>query len=74
MYTEEQRKDAWSIAIELVGSFEDLLDEKNIKIPCSDSIEENDRQGGNNDAKLYGTEYYKLVEEVQNTLLDRFYK
>lgn len=51
-----------------VSAFEDLLDEKNIEIPCEDAIEQQDRYEGGNDAKLYGMEYYDLVDKVKDIL------
>lgn len=51
-----------------VEAFEDLLDEKNIEIPCEDAIEQQDRHEGGNNAKLYGMEYYGLVDKVKDIL------
>ena len=51
-----------------VDAFEDLLDKKNIEIPCEDAIEQQDRYEGGNDAKLYGMEYYDLVDKVKDIL------
>ena len=48
--------------------FEELLDEKGIEIPCSDETEQKDRYEGGNEAKLYGMEYWHLVEGIENLL------
>lgn len=54
------------IATEIVELFEDLLDEKGIEIPCEDKQEEAERHYGGNNAKLYGTEYWTLLDKVSN--------
>ena len=51
--------------------FEELLDEKGIEIPCEDSVEQRERYDGGNEAKLYGTEYWNLVDEV-NSLIELY--
>lgn len=51
-----------------VSAFEDLLDEKNIEIPCEDVTEQQDRYDGGNDAKLYGMEYHNLIDKVKGIL------
>ena len=43
------------IAIRILDEFEDLLDEKNVAIPSSD------REGREEEARLYGSEYYPLA-------------
>ena len=45
-----------------------LLDEKNIEIPCNDPTEEGHRHDDGNDAKIYGTEYFDLVAQVRELL------
>lgn len=52
----------------IVELFEDLLEEKGIEIPCQDEVEQKERYDGGNTAKLYGTEYYDLVDKVQRLL------
>ena len=43
--------------IAILDVFEDLLDSKEIEIPCEDEREQDERHDGGNDAKIYGTEY-----------------
>ena len=52
----------------IVDLFEELLDAKGIEIPCADETEQNDRHDGGNCAKLYGMEYYNLVEAIQGII------
>ncbi|MEG1523855.1 MAG: hypothetical protein RR475_02385 [Clostridia bacterium] len=63
---------AWTknrrIAASIVELFEDLLDEKGIEVPCSDEMEQKERYNDGNSAKLYGTEYWNLVQEVEEYL------
>lgn len=56
------------LAEEIVDVFENLLDEKNIEIPCDDLTEEDERHDGDNDAKLYGTVYFDLIAQVRELL------
>lgn len=56
------------LAEKIVDVFENLLDEKNIEIPCDDFTEEEERHDGGSDAKLYGTEYFDLVAKVRELL------
>lgn len=57
------------IAIEILDEFEELLAEKDIKIPS------NDREpDGRNQASLYGTEYYDLEDKISNILKREFRK
>ena len=55
----------------IVETFEDLLVEKNIEIPCSSEAEEAERHVDGNDAKLYGIEYWHLIDEVESRLPKR---
>lgn len=57
-----------SLADMIVECFEELLDEKGIEIPCADETEQKDRYEGGNDAKLYGMEYWNLVEKIESML------
>ena len=62
---ERERK----IAIEILDEFEELLAEKDIKIPS------NDREpDGQNQAFLYGTEYYDLEDKITDILKREFRK
>lgn len=63
---EENKKS--KLATEIVELFEDLLDEKGIEIPCADEVEQKDRYEGGNDAKLYGMEYWNLIDTIQAML------
>lgn len=56
------------LAENIIDIFENLLDEKNIEIPCNDPVEEEGRHDGGNDAKIYGTEYFDLVAQVRELL------
>lgn len=58
------------LANEIVELFEDLLDQKGIEIPCEDKEEQKERYYDGNEAKLYGTEYWNLVSEIENLLTD----
>lgn len=55
-------------ATAIVEIFENLLEEKGIEIPCDDTNEEKERHDGGNTAKIYGTEYYTLMEQIQELL------
>lgn len=52
-------------ATTIVEIFENLLEEKGIEIPCNDSTEENNRHDGGNTSKIYGMEYYNLIEQIK---------
>ena len=56
------------LANEIVELFEELLDKKGIEIPCDDETEQKYRYDGGNSAKLYGMEYWNLVDAVENLL------
>lgn len=64
-YEEEQKK---NLALDIVELFENLLDEKGIEIPCADETEQRDRYEGGNDAKLYGMEYWNIIDTIQTML------
>ena len=49
-------------AIAIVDLFEELLDEKEIDIPSDD------REGYDEEARIYGTEYYDLEDAVYELL------
>ena len=59
------------LAYAVVDAFEDLLDEKNIEIPCTDHFEEEERHHEGNVAKIYGTEYCDLIMKVMDILRGR---
>jgi len=50
------------LAIDIIDEFENLLDEKNITIPSRD------REGGKDEARIYGEEYYNLEDSITNIL------
>ena len=54
-------------AISILDLFEDLLDKKEIDIPSED------RTGEEGEARLYGTEYFQLEDDVTK-LLEQFEK
>lgn len=51
--------------IEIIECFEELLEEKGISIPSED------RCGDDEEARIYGSEYYDLEEKIL-FLLDKF--
>lgn len=55
---EEKRR----IAIDILAEFEELLNEHNIKIPSED------REGNEEEACLYGSEYYQLEDSITKTI------
>ena len=55
---------AREIAIRILDEFEELLDEKGITIPSAD------REGHEEEACLYGREYYQLEDAVVGILMD----
>lgn len=67
----EQASKSSELAASIVETFEDLLTEKNIEIPCSSEEEESKRHADGNEAKLYGVEYWHLIDEVESRLPKR---
>lgn len=62
-------------AMLIVNEFEELLDRKGITVPCSLESQEKERiENGENDAKLYGTEYSDLLDSVENILMGLLFK
>jgi hypothetical protein len=57
------REQAQGLAFQILQDVEELLDEKDITIPCSD------RQGDPEEARLYGSEYYLLEDAVTDILV-----
>lgn len=51
-------------AIAILDSFENLLEEKDITIPSDD------REGEESEARLFGSEYYNLEDEIINIISD----
>ena len=62
------------LACEIVELFEDLLDKKGIEIPCDDELESLERHFDGNEAKLYGMEFWTLVDDVESILNEEFGK
>ena len=60
------------LACEIVELFDDLLDKKGIEIPCDDEYETLERHYNGNEAKLYGTEFWELVGEIEFILNKEF--
>lgn len=52
-------------AAAIVEVFEGYLDSLNVRIPCESSDEEKERGYGNNDAALYGSEYWEIVDDIE---------
>ena len=46
------------MCLEIIDQFEQLLEEKDISIPCEDSAEEKERHDGGNNARIYDAEYW----------------
>lgn len=61
------------ITNQIMELFEDLLEEKNISIPCDDEEEERMRYEDGNTARIYGMEYYNLSGKIEKLLSDKFY-
>lgn len=53
-------------AAKILEIFENVLDEYNIKIP---SPEDNEREPGN-DAKLYGSTYSNLLDQIEKQIIN----
>mgnify|MGYP000210128552 FL=1 len=52
----------------ILDCFEELLDKLEITIPCADADEEEERKMDDNNARLYGMEYWSLYEQVEDLL------
>lgn len=57
-------------AIAIVDLFEQLLDSKEIDIPCSDQVEQSTRYKEGNCARIYGIEYCELIDAVMNEIYE----
>jgi CRISPR/Cas system CMR-associated protein Cmr3 (group 5 of RAMP superfamily) len=55
---------ARQIAIRILDEFGDLLDEKNVTIPLDD------KEGMEEEARLYGSEYYTLEDAITAILVE----
>ena len=56
------------LAARIVDLFDDLLDQKGIEVPCEDADEQAERHEGDNEACLYGMEYWTLVDKIEEML------
>ena len=52
------------VAIEIMDEFEEMLDRKGIMIPSED------REGWEEEACIYGTEYYELEDVITDILVE----
>ena len=57
-------------AARIVELFEDILDAHGIKIPSP----EDDEREPDNEAKLYGSVYWELLDDVENSIIDLLHK
>lgn len=57
---------ARNLAIKIIDEFEELLGELNIKIPSKD------REGGIEEACIYGSEYYQLEDAITEIIENEF--
>ena len=57
-------------AIAIVDLFEQLLDSKEIDIPCSDEAEQSTRYKKGNCARIYGIEYCELIDGIMNIIYE----
>ena len=60
-YQKETKKNRL-IAIKIINEFEEMLCRNNIKIPSKE------REGNEDEACIYGTEYYELEESIIDIL------
>lgn len=56
------------LAARIVDLFDDLLYQKGIEVPCEDPDEQAERHEGDNEACLYGMEYWTLVDKIEEML------
>ena len=52
------------VAIEILDEFEEMLDRKGIMVPSED------REGREEEACIYGTEYYELEDVITDILVE----
>jgi hypothetical protein len=60
-----EEEDARELAIAIIDEFEELLAEHGIKVPSED------REGREDEACIYGSEYYALEDAIVAILMDR---
>ena len=60
-----------NLAMDIVDLFNELLSEKDIEVPCSNTDEEAERHDNGNCACLYGMEYWNLVDQVEQLLIEK---
>lgn len=65
-----QDTDLKQAVIDILGAFDEFLDSRGIKVPCECALEENERNSDDNDAAIYGMEYYYLDECITQILSD----
>ena len=65
MMTEDEKREVIS---GILDCFEELLDKLEITIPCAAADEEEERKMDDNNARLYGMEYWSLYEQVEGML------
>ena len=53
------------LAADLIAPFENLLDEKGMRVPSDD------REGNSDEGCIYGSEYYTLEDELTEILKER---
>lgn len=59
------------VAALILEKFEDLLESKDITVKCADEDEQADRESEpDNGARLYGSEYSELLDDVESTVID----
>lgn len=63
--TEDERR---KVVSGILDCFEELLDKLGITIPCADADEEEARKMDDNNARLYGMEYWSLYEQIEDLL------
>ncbi len=54
-----------NMSVDIVELFENFLDSKDIYIPCTDDEEEKRRKEEEQVVKLFGTEYWNLIDGVE---------
>ena len=60
-----------NLAADIVDLFDEFLAEKDIEVPCSDPDEEDERHANDNCACLYEMEYWNLVDQVEQLLIEK---
>lgn len=57
-------------ASDIVEIFEELLEEKNMVIPCANEYEELERENDDGSSVIYGSEYGDLIGRIRERLED----